>query len=303
VTGRTIGVLLALLLALSACTSGSEQASTVQPPTVQPPTVQCPPSPADPAALACRITAAQVTIHDRGTTPEALAAAGRDEQNAYRLLGDHPEWDAAVLHTLTPALAARTRLAVDADRQLLSLASPPPGTLPAWRVVAPLPVGTLRGFYDQAQRRFGVNWTVLAAVNLVETSMCRVVGLSTAGAQGPMQFIPSTWARYGLGGNVWDPYDAITGAANYLAANGGADPAQLDHALRRYNNDVRYMRAVRDYAAILAADPDALVGLHAWPVVFRTNAGDITLTTGYSADHLVPVQQWLAEHPASQGQR
>src|SRR5262249_10113281 len=130
-------------------------------------------------------------------------------QEVYRTLGDHPEWDAPVLSQTDPALREHVSHAVGAYRELISLAGPPRSTLPTWRIVDPLPSEALRALYDEAQRRFGVRWTVLAAVNLVETSMGRVIGLSTAGAQGPMQFMPGTWTRYGLGGDVWNPRDAI----------------------------------------------------------------------------------------------
>jgi hypothetical protein len=87
------------------------------------------------------------------------------------------------------------------------------------------------------------------------------------------------------------------GAAHYLAANGGARPAGLDRALRRYNNDVRYVRAVRDYAAMMAANPRAFLGLHAWRVQYRTVAGTVVLPTGYAEPKPVPVGPWLAAHP------
>lgn len=252
--------------------------------------------------MACRINTVEATIHDPAVTPEALASAGREAQDAYQELGAHPEWDAAVLGALDPDRREPARYAADAYRQLISLAGEPSGKLPAWRVVDPLPSDTLRGFYAEAQQRFGVDWTVLAAVNLVETRMGRVVGLSSAGAQGPMQFMPPTWRQYGLGGDVWNPRDAIAGAANYLAANGGANPARLDRALQRYNNDVRYVRAVRDYAAMMTADPRAFVGLHAWPVEYRTANGDIPLPTGYVSEHPIPVAEWLAAHPPAPGE-
>jgi membrane-bound lytic murein transglycosylase B len=285
-------VLVALLVALTGCSTRGEPSHA---------TKGCP-STADPAGLACRITSAARTSHDPDASANQLANAGRLAENGYQLLGDHPEWDTAVLAAVDPSLREQVRRAVDAYRQLLSLSGPPGANLPAWRVVDPLPVDVLRGLYDRAQRRFGVDWTVLAAVNLVETRMGRVVGLSSAGAQGPMQFMPATWAAYGLGGDVWDPRDAIMGAANYLASNGGADPARLDRALHRYNNDVRYVRAVRDYAAMLSADPNVLVQLHAWPVEYRTVAGDIPLPTGYESAHPIPVGQWLTVHPLPQGE-
>ncbi|PZS40845.1 MAG: hypothetical protein DLM62_00680 [Pseudonocardiales bacterium] len=174
-----------------------------------------------------------------------------------------------------------------------------PATVPAWRVVEPLAAPQLRAYYAEAQRRFGVPWSVLAAVHLVETRMGRIVGLSTAGAQGPMQFLADTWARYGLGGDVWNTRDAILGAANYLAANRGADgtDAGLDNALYRYNNDARYGRAVRAYAALMQADGRAFLGFHAWQVYYRTSLGDVALPTGYASSRRMPVQEWLASRP------
>jgi membrane-bound lytic murein transglycosylase B len=101
-------------------------------------------------------------------------------------------------------------------------------------------------------------------------------------------------------GDVWNPRDAILGAANYLAAHGagaGAADAGLDRALYRYNNDVRYVRAVRDYAALIQADERAYQGLHAWHVYYRTDVGDVLLPAGYASAQPVPVREWLASRP------
>jgi membrane-bound lytic murein transglycosylase B len=88
-------------------------------------------------------------------------------------------------------------------------------------------------YYLEAQRRFGVASNVLAAVNYVGSAFNKLRNASSAGAQGPMQFIPSTLRAYGLGGNVHDPHDAIIGAANYLHANGV--PLNYRRAFFRYN--------------------------------------------------------------------
>jgi soluble lytic murein transglycosylase-like protein len=306
---RQLGAPLAsalLLGALVACSSGGPSAGGALgggPPGSGPSsggagTAACPSSAQpDPVALACQLRVADAVVHDLAATPAALADAGRRAEDAYRTLGDHPEWDAVALGALDPLPRAQARRVLEAYRALVELDGPPPTTLPAWRVVEPLPADQLREYYTEAQRRYGVPWTVLAAVHLVETRMGTIVGVSPAGAQGPMQFMPATWARYGLGGNVWDNRDAIMGAANYLAANGGATPGGLDQALKRYNNDVRYVRAVRAYAAMMDADPRAFLGLHAWPVRYRTVAGDIPLDPGYAADRRIPVAEWLAAHP------
>jgi membrane-bound lytic murein transglycosylase B len=170
----------------------------------------------------------------------------------------------------------------------------PGDELPAWRVVDPLPPEQLRAFYAEGQDRYGVPWTVLAAVNLVESRMGRIASHSDAGAQGPMQFMPSTWARYGLGGDIDDPHDAVLGAAHYLAANGGTSDAGLDRALHRYNDDDRYVRAVRAYAGLMQADERAYLGFHAWVVYYRTTQGRVLLPAGYDEPAPVRAADYLA---------
>src|SRR6185436_2312000 len=133
------------------------------------------------------------------------------------------------------------------------------------------PAAQLRTYYGEAQRRFHVAWYVLAAVNSVESAFNKLRNSSTAGAQGPMQFIPSTWRRYGLGGNVHDPHDAILGAANYLHANGA--PSNYRRALYRYNPSWLYVDAVLRYANRFRADPRAFYVFYSRQVFVRTPHG------------------------------
>ncbi|MDQ3822327.1 MAG: lytic transglycosylase domain-containing protein, partial [Actinomycetota bacterium] len=139
-----------------------------------------------------------------------------------------------------------------------------------------LPAGVLLGYYRKAQRRFGVKWQMLAAVNFVESAFGRVRSTSTAGAQGPMQFLPSTWRAYGLGGDVHDPHDAILGAANYLRANGA--PRRAWQALYRYNPSSLYVEAVLRYTRRITRDPNAYFAYYSWQVFQRTLTGDRRLT-------------------------
>ena len=71
--------------------------------------------------------------------------------------------------------------------------------LPAWRIIQPEPAANLLNYYRKAEAATGIEWEVLAAVNLVETGMGRIDGTSVANAQGPMQFLPTTWAEPGIG--------------------------------------------------------------------------------------------------------
>ena len=138
------------------------------------------------------------------------------------------------MRRLPAGLRADARDVLLARRALVRLT--PPTTLPlsAFRTGPAESADRLLGHYRAAQRRFGVPWEVLAAVNFVETAFGKVRSQSTAGAQGPMQFLPATWRAYGLGGDVHDPHDAILGAANYLRASGA--PGDLRRALFAYNH-------------------------------------------------------------------
>jgi membrane-bound lytic murein transglycosylase B len=113
-------------------------------------------------------------------------------------------------------------------------------------------------------------------VNFVETAFGKVRSRSTAGAQGPMQFLPATWRAYGLGGDIDDPRDAILGAANYLRASGA--PGDLRRALYAYNHSWLYVDAVLAYARVMRRDVRAFHGFHAWQVFVRTPAGYRRLT-------------------------
>jgi membrane-bound lytic murein transglycosylase B len=121
-----------------------------------------------------------------------------------------------------------------------------------------------------------VHWTVLASVNFVESSFGRVRSASEAGARGPMQFLPSTWRVYGMGGDIDDPRDAILAAANYLERSGAR--SDLARALYAYNHSIPYVRAIRRFAARMRADPRTYLTYYAWQVYVRTPSGARRLT-------------------------
>jgi membrane-bound lytic murein transglycosylase B len=254
-----------------------------------------PPAPAgDPASLARQIAGAEAVLRRPGATEVEIATAALAQQVGYRQLGDRPEWDAAVLAALPPELVPIAESHAAARRDLRALTGEPSTEMPAWRIVGPPPAADLVTWYREAEADFGVPWQVLAAINLVETGMGRIRGTSVAGAQGPMQFLPETWAAYGEG-DVNDPREAIRGAARYLAASGA--PGDLAGAIWNYNHSDRYVRAVQRYADLIVEHPQAYAGFHAWGVWYWTTAGDIYLPVGWESLERVPVEQYIAAHP------
>jgi Transglycosylase SLT domain len=108
----------------------------------------------------------------------------------------------------------------------------------------------------------GLSWTVLAAIGQIESADGTNEGPSSAGALGPMQFLPSTWAIWGIDGfgqtgtpDIMNPYDAVPSAANLLCADGAAagGPA-LSAAIFDYNHANWYVSEVLSLAAEYAQD-------------------------------------------------
>jgi len=249
----------------------------------------------DPAQLADDLVADELAVRDPSTPEPALVAAAHRQQAAYRAIGRHPEWDAIIRGRIPPQLLGAYDLNVDARRQLNAMAPPPPDTLPAWRIVPPAPAEELLGYYREAEAATGVAWNYLAAINLIETRLGSIAGVSTAGAQGPMQFLPETFAQYGQGGDVNLPRDAIMAAGRFLAASGFA--SNRDRAVYVYNHANEYVRAVSDYAAVIGGDPAAFAGYYRWDVYYYTSAGEVLLPIGYAETTRIPVAGYLAAHP------
>jgi hypothetical protein len=118
--------------------------------------------------------------------------------------------------------------------------------------------------YQAAGTAYGVPWQLLAAINEVETDYGRDLSVSSAGAEGWMQFLPSSWATYGVDANgdgykdPYNPADAIFAAARYLRAAGAA--TGLRGAVFSYNHSQAYVESVMLRAKLLGGTPSGLLG-------------------------------------------
>ncbi|CAN5534270.1 hypothetical protein BH20ACT2_BH20ACT2_16360 [soil metagenome] len=246
----------------------------------------------DPVRLARQIVAAERVVRDSSAPADQVAANAHLQQLAYRKLGDTPAWDAEVLAQVPDDLRPAVERNVTARREFNAMHTRPPENVPAWRIVDPAPAAELLASYQAGEAEFGVPWEYLAAINLVETAMGRIRGLSSAGARGPMQFMPATWDAFGSG-DIDDPGDAIRSAARYLAHNGGGR-GDIAGALFNYNRSNRYVRGVTAYAQILEADPAAFAGFYHWQVYYRSAVGDLWLPTGYEQPEPIPAAEYAA---------
>lgn len=250
-------------------------------------------------SLAVEITAAERGIRDVTLTADGVAAFGRRQQQVYQLLARNAGLLGAVTALMPADVAVAFGLNVAARQAVVDHAagtvpSEPSATLPAWTIVPPRPIGELLDDYREAEAATGVPWEYLAAINLVETRMGRIRGESSAGALGPMQFLPTTWAAC-CTGDIEDPHDAIVGAALYLRSQGA--PGDMPAALYGYNPNEGYVGAVTAYASNLMADPLAYNGYHAWEVYVGSAAGTIRLPVGYSAAAPIDAVEYAREHP------
>jgi len=135
-----------------------------------------------------------------------------------------------------------------------------PTEAPSGLAVSDIPPDYLQ-WYESAAQRYGIDWAILAGIGKVECDhgrdpdpSCTQEGATnSAGAGGPMQFLASTWAEYGVsvGGGPpdrWNPQDAIYGAANYLRASGA--PGNYYAAIFAYNHAGWYVTEVEHWASV-----------------------------------------------------
>jgi murein DD-endopeptidase MepM/ murein hydrolase activator NlpD len=118
--------------------------------------------------------------------------------------------------------------------------------------------------YQAAGIQYGIRWEILAAINEIETDYGRNLNVSSAGAVGWMQFLPSTWKTWGVDGNrdgrkdPFNPVDAIFAAARYLKAAGG--DTDIQRAIFAYNHAGWYVQSVMLRARLIAGVPPDVIG-------------------------------------------
>jgi murein DD-endopeptidase MepM/ murein hydrolase activator NlpD len=152
--------------------------------------------------------------------------------------------------------------------------------------------------YQAAGAAYGIPWQILAAINEVETDYGRDLSVSSAGAEGWMQFLPSTWGQYGVDVNndgfedPYNPADAIFAAAHYLKAAGG--DTDIRAAILAYNHSQAYLNSVLLRARLLGGTPPELLGAITgltearFPVYAASHYDDAFPATESSSPHTVP---------------
>jgi hypothetical protein len=225
------------------------------------------PSPVGTATTAAPVVQAQ---SPQAQSPQAQSTAGPEAGSGHGHPGkDHATGAKGTSGTSTSPKAA-TKLSTHAAPLPSALTPPLPGSLGS--AIGGIPDFFIESFrippfllpiYQAAGTAYGIPWQVLAAINEVETDYGRDLSISSAGAEGWMQFLPSSWAKYGIDANgdgyedPYNPADAIFAAARYLAAAGGA--TNIRAAIYAYNHSQTYVDSVMLRAQLLGGTPPELL--------------------------------------------
>ena len=255
------------------------------------------------ASLTTEQVAAALTLVERAAAT-GDGSVGVRQQLLYRYLAANPRLDDAVLAAVGDDVRpyieriVRARQLGQARQTAVPNPTPPTDMLPAWTVVEPLPEDELLADYHDADAATGIGWFWIAAIHLQETRMGRIIGTSSAGAVGPMQFLPETWKRC-CTGDPLIPRDAIIGAATYLGQSGG--PADMQAALHEYNPNDSYVATVTAFAENMRDNPRLYAAYRQWQVFYATSAGTVRLPVGYSQGQPIDAAHYLASNPVDAG--
>ena len=166
-----------------------------------------------------------------------------------------------------PTLMSQVRSVIGKSGQVVNLVSYGLATASQRPVATNIPAGAPANYLNlfkasAAKYCPGMSWTVLAAIGQIESGDGANNGPSSAGALGPMQFMPGTWAEWGINGfgppgppDIMNPLDAIPSAARMLCAAGAGNPATLRGAIFAYNHATWYVDEVLALAGEYAKNP------------------------------------------------
>jgi murein DD-endopeptidase MepM/ murein hydrolase activator NlpD len=226
-------------------------APAVSTPTTTTPSAAASTEPAPPQVQAERAQGSSPSgsrAHKHSSTTRGSASAGASEGSAAG--GVRAKQRAPAPSSLTPSLPFDLRAPISGvPGFFIESFQIPPFLLP---------------IFQAAGTAYGVPWQVLAAINEVETDYGRDLSVSSAGAEGWMQFLPSEWAQYGVDANgdgfkdPYNPADAIFAAARYLRAAGGN--TNIKAAVFSYNHSQAYVESVMLRAQLLGGTPAELLG-------------------------------------------
>tara|TARA_Y100001968_G_scaffold315573_1_gene342324 strand:+ start:1361 stop:2308 length:948 start_codon:yes stop_codon:yes gene_type:complete len=257
--------------------------------------------PRDNIELVNTIINAENSIRNPSAKVNSLKHISHQQQVIYRRLSKNPKKAELILSLLPKEISEIAAKHIYARQQFLEmrLGKPILVDLPAWEIIYPEPPESLISYYKHAEELSGVDWEVLAAINLVESGMGRISGKSIANAQGPMQFLPTTWSEpgVGLGGDINNPEDSIHAASRYLVKRGYSISPRK--ALWGYNNSENYVNAVLTYASLIKQNPLAFLGLYYWEIHYQTIFGDIWLPIGYQQKNSISTSSYIKKFPAS----
>jgi murein DD-endopeptidase MepM/ murein hydrolase activator NlpD len=310
--------LLLLLLALAALISvGGALADTtaivttpeVTAPTPETTTVPAPPTSQPPAPSTTTTSALPTTTTGAGTTTTTTAATPETTTTTtapeVRMQRSQPPTVVTHAHASTPATPPQSNPGGSTNAVSPSALTPPlPSTLdgslsgvPSFFIDSFSIPPFLLPIYQAAGAAYGIPWQVLAAINEVETDYGRDLSVSSAGAEGWMQFLPSEWGQYGVDVNndgfedPYNPADAIFAAARYLKTAGG--DTDIRAAVFSYNHSQAYVNSVLLRARLLGGTPPELLGAITgltearFPVYAASHYSDGFPTTEGTSPHTV----------------
>jgi murein DD-endopeptidase MepM/ murein hydrolase activator NlpD len=237
-------------------------------PVATPPATTTEPVPSSPGQGApVETTTPQVQAqHAQGSTPGGSVHASHAHKKSHSPTGGEGEEQEQASENASSAVGAKHRAPAPSALTPplpLTLGGPISGVSSFFIESFSVPPFLLP-IYQAAGTAYGIPWQVLAAINEVETDYGRDLSVSSAGAEGWMQFLPAEWAQYGVDANgdgfkdPYNPADAIFTAARYLKAAGG--DTDIRGAVYSYNHSQAYVDSVMLRAQLLGGTPPELLG-------------------------------------------